>query len=549
MVSRVLHEHPLHIIRGNRKETFAVVVDEVGNVVRGVEVGTERCVGGGYHDVGVAFAACKESGLCDGVRQAAEVLLVVLAAILPDHDLWASAVIGIIPVNFVEERFVGLEEMLVHKIGLHSVKTVVDDDVHVRIPGFYRVVEQFVPFIISFAVGFPEAVFIAYFDVFEIVWSRMSVAGADGAPPRVSSSVAILYQVEQVVYQGLHLVKRGPEIPVIDSCADAVHRFRSEILAHPEHLVQAEALAVAVMPVLYILARPFIHRSDGLFPVPSVLDGAGLHVAASGEADKFRVEDVYQFSEVFAETVRTVLESRRHEADEVDLYDPFAVSVDDEPVVPGRLTYPFRGQVEGEFLPFSGEAYGLGLGPDFAVIAFETYCQGAFETVPVPFKDWIPACIERSPVGSVVLKPYSPVSRICHSGFGISVPADFPPCAVPLGIVDHGSLIVRLGIHRPGEVTTVHGLRGMGSNENPAVDGIVVFERSVPQEFGVKASVDAVVDFLEEHPVVEGGADLMSGTVGLYGDGLCGKGRCRHYCQDAGCQERMFAHFCQLNCK
>ena len=94
-----------------------------------------------------------------------------------------------------------------------------------------------------------------------------------------------------------------------------IERLGVQILGKLQILIEAHTIAGTVAPVYVLMTRTFLDRTDGLLPVESILwRFLSFNVATAREADELRMDVIEKLSQVRAQAIFAILESRREEA-------------------------------------------------------------------------------------------------------------------------------------------------------------------------------------------------------------------------------------------
>ena len=230
------------------------------------------------------------------------------------------------------------------------------------------------------------------------------------------------------------------------------------------------------------MTRTLLDRTDGLLPVECILRRLlSLYVATAWEADELRMDVIEQLSQIRAQAVLAILESRREEAYHVQNDGTLSVGYE------FKLCFRIVG-IGCEFSCIFGPllAY-LGIEGCFS-IHLVALCVGEASLQSALVATF---CPERELVGSALNGVDAPETfvdeRGCGSWFGRNGKLEsLALCLVEQTLVDELclDLCTFLGGSFPGRDVLV-----------------VILERAVADEFGIETAVSSMVDILEEDTI------------------------------------------------
>ena len=350
-------------------------------------------------------------------------------------------------------------------------------------------------------------VLITNLQILDIVWFRMTVLSTERTIFRGNRTVGILQGIHALINPRLDAVYRS-HTAVPQTYVYNIERLGVQILGKLQILIKSHTVAGTVAPVYVLMARTFLDRTDSLLPMESILRRfLSLYVATAREADELRMDVIEKLSQVRAQAILAILESRREEAYHIENDGTLSVG------------YEFKlslgivsvgSQLSRIFGPLLAN---LGIEGGFCVnlIALgvgEASLQSALVATLSP---------EREFIGSALHGVDSPETLIDERGCSCRLGSDGKLECLALCIVEQ-TLIDELCI----DFCTF--LSGSFPGRNILV---IVFERTVADEFGIETAICSMVDILEED-TIEVRRYLDTWVRGIYIDGnLC-----------VGCQSR-----------
>ena len=261
-----------------------------------------------------------------------------------------------------------------------------------------------------------------------------------------------------------------------------IERLGVQIFGKLKILIESHTIAGAVTPVHVLVARTLLDRTDGLLPVECILRRLlSLYVATAREADELRMDVIEKLSQIRAQAVLAILESRREEAYHVENDGTLSVGYE------FKLCFRIVG-IGCKFSCIFGPLLAnLGIEGCFsihlvALCVGESSLQSALVAT---------LCPERELVGSALNGVDAPETfvdeRGCGSWFGSNGKLEsLALCLVEQTLVDE--LCLDLGTFL--------------SRSLPGRDVLVVIlERAVADEFGIESAVCSMVDILEEDTI------------------------------------------------
>ena len=147
----------------------------------------------------------------------------------------------------------------------------------------------------------------------------MTVCYSHGSVLGGRIAVGVFQCVQRLLYVFVEVVKRLIP-PVSKAHVDHEQRFRAEVFRQLQHLVEAQSVAHAVVPVHVTVTGSCLDAADSLLPFKTVMVAVGilsLYVTPSGEAHEGRFHVGELLRKVWPATVFTPFEGRREEADDV----------------------------------------------------------------------------------------------------------------------------------------------------------------------------------------------------------------------------------------
>ena len=157
-------------------------------------------------------------------------------------------------------------------------------------------------------------VLITNLQIFDVVWLRMTILGTERTIFRGNRTVGILQGIHALVNPRLDAIHRS-HAAVPQTNIHNIERLSVQILGKLQILIESHTVAGTVAPVYVLMARTFLDRTDSLLPVESILwRFLSFNVATAREADELRVDVIEKLSQVRAQAILAILESRREEA-------------------------------------------------------------------------------------------------------------------------------------------------------------------------------------------------------------------------------------------
>ena len=385
----------------------------------------------------------------------------------------------------------------------------VTDEVHLRIFCQNRILELLEALVVMVALSrrIRLVVLITNLQILDIVWFRMTVLSTERTIFRGNRTVGILQGIHALINPRLDAVYRS-HTAVPQTYVYNIERLGVQILGKLQILIESHTIAGTVAPVYVLMARTFLDRTDSLLPVESILRRfLSLYVATAREADELRMDVIEKLSQVRAQAILAILESRREEAYYIENDGTLSVGYEFKLSLGivsvgsqlSRIFGPLLANlgIEGGFCV---NLVALGVG--------EASLQSALVATLSP---------EREFIGSALHGVDSPETLIDERGCSCRLGSDGKLECLALCIVEQ-TLIDELCI----DLCTF--LSGSFPGRNILV---IVFERTVADEFGIETAICSMVDILEED-TIEVRRYLDTWVRGIYIDGnLC-----------VGCQSR-----------
>ena len=261
-----------------------------------------------------------------------------------------------------------------------------------------------------------------------------------------------------------------------------IERLGVQVFGKLKILIESHTVAGAIAPVYVLMSRTLLDRTDGLLPVECILRRfLSLYVATAREADELRMDVIEKLSQIRAQAVLAILESRREEAYHIENDGTLAVGYE------FKLCFRIVGigcEFSCIFCPLL--AY-LGIECSFsihlvALCVGETSLQSALVAT---------LCPERELVGSALYGIDAPETFVDERGCGCWLCSNgklesLALCLVEQPLVDELCLDFCTFLSRslPGRDVLV-----------------VIFEGAVADEFGIETAVSSMVDILEEDTI------------------------------------------------
>ena len=291
------------------------------------------------------------------------------------------------------------------------------------------------------------------------------------------------------ILQGIHALV-NPRLDAIHWSHTAVpqtnihniERFGVQILGKLQIFIESHTVAGAIAPVYVLMTRTLLDRTDGLLPVECILRRLlSLYVATARETDELRMDVIEKLSQIRAQAIFTILESRREEAYHVENDGTLAVGYE----------FKLRLGIVGigcEFCCIFGPllAY-LGIEGCFS-IHLVALCVGEASLQSALVATFSP---ERELIGSALYGVDAPEALVDERGCGSRLCRDGKLESLALCIVEQ-TLVDELCL----DLCTF--LCGSFPGRDVLV---IIFERTVADEFGIETAVCSMVDILEEDTI------------------------------------------------
>ena len=196
----------------------------------------------------------------------------------------------------------------------------VADEVHLRIFRQYGILELLEALVVVVALCGRVwlVVLITNLQILDVVWLRMTVLGTQGTILGGNRTIGILQGIHALVNPRLDAIHRS-HTAVPQTYVYYIERLGVQILSQLQILIESHTVAGAVAPVHVLMSRTLLDRTDGLLPVECILWRLlSLYVATAWEADELRMDVIEQLSQIRAQAVLAIIESRREEANHVE---------------------------------------------------------------------------------------------------------------------------------------------------------------------------------------------------------------------------------------
>ena len=344
-------------------------------------------------------------------------------------------------------------------------------------------------------------VLITNLQIFDVVWFRMTILGTQRTIFRGNRTIGILQGIHALVNPRLDAVYRS-HTSVPQTYVYNIERLGVQILGKLQILIKSHTVAGAVTPVYVLMTWTFLDRTDGLLPVESILWRLlSFNVATAWETDELRMDIIEELSQIRAQAILAILESRREEAYHIENDGTLSVGYEFELslgiVSVGcqlcRIFGPLLANL-GVECGFCIHLIALGVG--------EASLQSALVATFSP---------EREFIGSALHGVDSPEAFVDERGCCCWFGSDSKLECLALCIVEQ-TLIDELCI----DLCTFLGGSLPGRNIL-----VVILEGTIADEFGIETAVGSMVDILEED-TVEVRRNLDTWVRGIYIDGnLC----------------------------
>ena len=457
-----------------------------------VEVGEDRSVGCHGHNIRIVLDAHHIDSLTECSIERAHIAEALGYGIFAYINLAALAVVVIILVEvlgkpgwvsvvvLVEQLYalVAFPLRVIIAPGYH-----VADEMHLRIFRQYGILELLEALVVVVALSrrIRLVVLITNLQILDVVWFRMTVLGTQGTILGGNRTIGILQGIHALVNPRLDAVHRS-YTAVPQTYVYYIERLGVQVFGKLQILIESHTVAGAVAPVHVLMSRTLLDRTDGLLPVECILRRLlSLYVATARETDELRMDVIEKLSQIRAQAIFAVLESRREEAYHVENDGTLAVGYE------FKLCLGIVGIgckfccIFGPFLAYLGiegcfsiHLVALGVG--------EASLQSALVAT---------LCPERELVGSALYGIDAPEALVdergCGSRFGSNGKLEsLALCLVEQTLVDELCLdfCTFLGGSFPGRDVFV-----------------VILERAVADEFGIESAVSSMVDILEEDTI------------------------------------------------
>ena len=324
-------------------------------------------------------------------------------------------------------------------------------------------------------------VLITNLQILDVVWFRMTVLGTQRTILGGNRAIGILQGIHALVNPRLDAVHRS-HTAVPQTYVYYIERLGVQVFGKLKILIESHTVAGAVAPVYVLMSRTLLDRTDGLFPVECILRRLlSLYVAAAREADELRMDVIEKLSQIRAQAILAILESRREEAYYIENNGTLSVG------------YEFK-------LSLGVVSVGCEFSSKFCPLLAYLGIEGCFSIHLVAL------CVGESSLQSALVAAFRPERELIGSAlYGIDAPEAFVDergcgsrlcrngkleslalCLVEQTLVDELCLdfCTFLGGSLPGRDVLV-----------------VILERAVADEFGIESAVSSVVDILEEDTI------------------------------------------------
>ena len=359
----------------------------------------------------------------------------------------------------------------------------VADEVHLRIFRQYGILELLEALVVVVALCGRVwlVVLITNLQILDVVWLRMTVLGTQGTILGGNRTIGILQGIHALVNPRLDAIHRS-HTAVPQTYVYYIERLGVQILSQLQILIESHTVAGAVAPVHVLMSRTLLDRTDGLLPVECILWRLlSLYVATAWEADELRMDVIEQLSQIRAQAVLAILESRREEANHVENDGTLAVGYE------FKLCFRIVGIgckfscIFGPLLAYLGiegcfsiHLVALGVG--------EASLQSALVAT---------LCPERELVGSALNGVDAPETFVDERGSGSRFGSNGKLESLALCLVEQ-PLVDELCLD----------LCTFLCGSFPGRDVLfIIFEGAVADEFGIETAIGSMVDILEEDTI------------------------------------------------
>ena len=287
------------------------------------------------HDthIGVAFHACHIDGFSKSCVEVTKNAEVACNGIFTSIDTIAVTIEAVVFVILLTEPRSAPIVVLIHQIHRTSIspswvvrspRLDIAYQNHFRVLRLNGIVELLVALniVVALVVIVVEGivvVLVAYLNKTYSEWFGMTIFSSKCTISRRNISVAVFNQIESFLNIIIQvLIVYHPAVTESDIANE--ERLCAKVLRQLEQFVQAQSVAHSVAPVYIPMSRPLLDRTNGLLPLETIgltVSPSAFDVASAGEADKSWMKLSQHLGKVAPTTVLSVLESGRHQGNDV----------------------------------------------------------------------------------------------------------------------------------------------------------------------------------------------------------------------------------------